>query len=142
LAQEQIEMRVTVAPETPQFRADRSQVEQVLLNLILNAADAMREGGILRLNAAAEFLDDVPCVMLTIRDNGHGMSEHQVEHLFAPFLTHKQKGTGIGLAMVLKIVENHQGKVQVESKVGRGTTFRVYFPAESQPLSLIPPAKP
>jgi signal transduction histidine kinase len=69
------------------------------------------------------------------------MSEHQVEHLFAPFLTHKQKGTGIGLAMVLKIVENHQGKVLVESKVGRGTTFRVFFPAEAQPLSLVAAGK-
>ncbi|PTX99638.1 histidine kinase [Verrucomicrobia bacterium LW23] len=140
LAQEQIEMRVQVAPETPAFRADRSQVEQVLLNLILNGMEAMPGGGILRLSATPEFLDDVPCVMLSIRDNGHGMTERQVEHLFAPFLTTKQKGTGIGLAMVLKIVENHQGKVLVDSRPGRGTVFRVYFPAETQPLSLVPPA--
>ena len=63
-----------------------------------------------------------------MRDNGQGMSANQVANLFAPFLTYKESGTGIGLAIVKKIMENHQSKLQVESKVGQGTKFRLFFP--------------
>ena len=117
-----------MADDLPPFRADRAQVEQVLLNLILNAADAMPNGGHLRLSATLEDLDGEPCVALIIRDNGQGMSPEQIENLFAPFLTYKDSGTGIGLAIVKKIMENHQSKVQVESKVGQGTKFKLLFP--------------
>ena len=62
-----------------------------------------------------------------MRDNGQGMSPEQVANLFAPFLTYKESGTGIGLAIVKKIMENHQSKLQVESKIGQGTRFRLFF---------------
>ena len=128
LQQQGIEVRSTVADELPPFRADRPQVEQVLLNLILNAADAMPTGGTLRLSAAPEEFDGRHHIALSVRDNGQGMSPDQIENLFAPFLTYKESGTGIGLAIVKKIMENHSGKVQVESKVGQGTKFKLLFP--------------
>jgi signal transduction histidine kinase len=128
LQQQGIDMRSTVAAHLPPFRADRAQVEQVLLNLILNAAEAMPKGGVLRLGAGREEVEGVPHLAVAIRDNGMGMSVRQMENLFAPFLTYKDSGTGIGLAIVKKIMENHQGKVQVESKSGHGTKFKLLFP--------------
>jgi len=128
LQQQGVDVRSSVAEELPAFRADRPQVEQVLLNLILNAADAMPNGGTLRLSAAPEEFDGKPHIAIGVRDNGQGMSQDQIDNLFAPFLTYKESGTGIGLAIVKKIIENHQGKVQVESKLGQGTKFKLLFP--------------
>ena len=65
---------------------------------------------------------------ISVRDNGQGMTQDQLDNLFAPFLTYKESGTGIGLAIVKKIMENHSGKVQVESKLGQGTRFKLLFP--------------
>jgi signal transduction histidine kinase len=134
LQQQAIETRLSVAEGLPSFRADRSQVEQVLLNLILNACEAMPRGGTLRLGATVEDYEGAPYLVLSLRDNGKGMSPAQMERLFAPFLTDKETGTGIGLAIVRKIMENHQGKVQVESKLGHGTKFRLLFPLEDGAL--------
>jgi len=128
LQQQGIEVRSSVAEGLPPFRADRAQVEQVLLNLILNASEAMPQGGILRLGAAQEDLEGVPHIALSVRDNGQGMSPDQIANLFAPFLTYKESGTGIGLAIVKKIMENHQSKVQIDSKLGQGTKFKLFFP--------------
>lgn len=128
LQQQGIDVRSSVASDLPPFRADRPQVEQVLLNLILNAADAMPKGGVLRLSAALEDFEGEPHLVIGVRDNGEGMSSDQISKLFAPFLTDKVSGTGIGLAIVKKIMENHQGKVQVESKIGQGTKFKLLFP--------------
>jgi signal transduction histidine kinase len=128
LLQQGIDVRSTAADDLPLFRADREQVEQVLLNLILNAAQAMPKGGSLRLSASVEEFEGEPHMALAVRDNGEGMSPEQIESLFAPFLTTKDSGTGIGLAIVKKIMENHQSKVQVESKLGQGTKFKLLFP--------------
>jgi len=128
LYQQGIEIRNSVTGDLPPFRADRAQVEQVLLNLILNAADAMPKGGILRLGAAREDYEGAPHIALSVRDNGQGMSPEQIDNLFAPFLTYKESGTGIGLAIVKKIMENHQSKMQVDSKLGQGTRFKLFFP--------------
>ena len=128
LQQAGIDVRSSAPAELPLFRADREQVEQVLLNLILNAAQAMPEGGTLRLSATVEEFEGEPHIALAVRDNGAGMSPAQIDNLFAPFLTTKDTGTGIGLAIVKKIMENHQSKVQVESKLGQGTKFKLLFP--------------
>jgi signal transduction histidine kinase len=128
LQQQGIDVRSSVADDLPLFRADREQIEQVLLNLILNAAEAMPQGGNLRLSATVEEFEGEPQLALAVRDNGQGMSADQIDNLFAPFLTYKESGTGIGLAIVKKIMENHQGKVQVESKVGQGSKFKLLFP--------------
>jgi len=128
LLRQGVDVRSSVSGVLPPFRADRAQIEQVLLNLILNAAEAMPKGGILRLSAARDMLDAKAHIVISVRDNGQGMSQEQVENLFAPFLTYKESGTGIGLAIVKKIMENHQAKLEVESKVGQGTRFTLYFP--------------
>jgi signal transduction histidine kinase len=128
LQQQGIDVRSTVPEDLPLLRADREQIEQVLLNLILNAADAMPEGGTLRLSAAVEEAEGESYLVLAVRDNGQGMTPEQVENLFAPFLTYKDSGTGIGLAIVKKIMENHQGKVEVESRVDQGSKFKLLFP--------------
>jgi signal transduction histidine kinase len=128
LQRQGIDIRSSVAGDLPPFRADRPQVEQVLLNLILNAAEAMPKGGSLRLSAGRELLDGAPHIVISVRDNGAGMSPEQMDKLFAPFLTYKESGTGIGLAIVKKIMENHQSKLEVESKLGQGTRFKLFFP--------------
>jgi signal transduction histidine kinase len=128
LLQQGIEVRSSFADDLPPLRCDREQIEQVLLNLILNAADAMPKGGTLRLTATMEEHDDEPHLVLAVRDNGEGMSPVQIANLFAPFLTYKDSGTGIGLAIVKKIMENHQAKVEVESRLGLGTKFKLLFP--------------
>jgi signal transduction histidine kinase len=128
LREHKIDMRVQLAPGTPAFRADRAQIEQALLNLVLNATDAMPQGGQLRLSAFRETREGLDYIQLAVRDSGQGMTREQTDKIFAPFLTYKQSGTGIGLALVLKIVENHQGRMEVDSKPGRGTTFRLLFP--------------
>ena len=87
-----------------------------------------RRAELLRLSAVPEEFDGKPHLAISVRDNGQGMSAEQLANLFAPFLTYKESGTGIGLAIVKKIMENHQGKVQVESKVGQGTRFKLLFP--------------
>jgi len=134
LQQQGIEVRSSVPEGLPPFRADRAQIEQVLLNLILNGSEAMPKGGMLRLSAALESLEGRLHLALSIRDTGQGMSQDQIDNLFAPFLTYKESGTGIGLAIVKKIMENHQSKVEIESKVGQGTRFKLLFPV-SDPLA-------
>jgi signal transduction histidine kinase len=133
LQQQGIDVRSSVPDDLPLFRVDREQVEQVLLNLILNAAQAMPEGGTLRLSASVEEFEGESYLVLAVRDNGQGMSQEQVDNLFAPFLTTKDTGTGIGLAIVKKIMENHQSKVEIESKVGQGTKFKLLFPMTAEP---------
>ncbi len=128
LQQQGIEVRSTVPDDLPLLSADHEQIEQVLLNLILNAADAMPKGGTLRLSAGVEEVAGEHFLVLAVRDNGQGMTPDQLANLFAPFLTYKDSGTGIGLAIVKKIMENHQGKVEVESRIGQGTKFTLLFP--------------
>jgi signal transduction histidine kinase len=128
LQQQGIDVRSSVPDNLPLLHADHEQIEQVLLNLILNAADAMPEGGTLRLSAGVEEIEGEHFLVLAVRDNGQGMTPEQLANLFAPFLTYKDSGTGIGLAIVKKIMENHQGKVEVESRIGQGTKFTLLFP--------------
>lgn len=127
--------------------ADKSSLEQVLLNLCLNARDAMKDGGVLRINladaevsaeTAAAHLEVQPgkFVCWSVSDTGSGMSAETMERLFEPFFTTKDvgQGTGLGLATVRGMVEQHHGWVEAETRVGEGSTFRVYLPAVAQPL--------
>ncbi len=128
LSAQEVKTKISIPLALPEWKADRAQVEQALLNLVLNAADAMLEGGTLTLGAISEEMEGIRYVTLSIRDTGHGMPADQVEKLFTSFLSSKQGGTGIGLAIVRKIMESHRGKIQVTSKVGKGTEFRLLFP--------------
>jgi signal transduction histidine kinase len=109
----------------PRVRADRGQIEQVCLNLILNATDAMPNGGTLTVGTALHSSSEV---QLTFTDTGLGMEPEKQKELFEPFLTTKTHGTGLGLAIVGKILEAHHGKIDVESKPKKGTTFRIRLP--------------
>ena len=135
------------------FRADRAQLEQALLNLTVNARDAMPQGGRLVVGVARRDAATAPagaslpaerCVALCIRDTGEGMDAETLAHVFEPFFTTKPRGagTGLGLAMVYGFVKQSGGAVQVTSRVGEGTCFELQFPACDAPAPTVsaPPA--
>jgi two-component system cell cycle sensor histidine kinase/response regulator CckA len=130
---ENIRLITELDPELGLLEADRGRMEQVLLNLVVNAREAMPDGGSLRIatrNAAAgrSPLGERPGVLLEIADSGLGMDAHTQSRMFEPFFTTKPDGTGLGLATVWEIVQGSGGHIAVESGPGRGTTFRLCFP--------------
>jgi len=137
-----IEIRMDLAEDLAEINADPAQIEQVLMNLAVNARDAMSERGKLTLETRNITLDEEYCrvhvgvtpgeyVLLQVSDTGHGMSRATIEHIFEPFYTTKElgRGTGLGLAIVYGIVQQHDGHITCTSEVGTGTTFRVYLPS-------------
>jgi len=138
---EDIELIASLHPSLLAVKVDPGQMEQVLMNLAVNARDAMPQGGTLRMETSnlevnAEMARDIELaagryVMLRVSDSGHGMDARTMSHIFEPFFTTKPmgKGTGLGLATVYGIVKQSGGSIQVKSEVGQGTTFRIYFPA-------------
>lgn len=126
---EGIRLSTSYAEDLPAIRFDRSQIEQILLNLAANARDAMPEGGVLDMTTTLAPANG--CVVWTLTDNGIGMSEATLARVFEPFFTTKEagKGTGLGLAMVSSSVEQNGGRIEVTSELGRGTTFKLYLPA-------------
>jgi two-component system, cell cycle sensor histidine kinase and response regulator CckA len=143
-----VELCAELDSSTGAIKADPGQVEQVIMNLVVNARDAMPTGGRLTIETRnvtigkAVHLDAVGVapgsyVLLVVRDNGHGMDAETQSHLFEPFFTTKEKGkgTGLGLTTVYGIVKQNGGSITVESAPGRGTSFRVYFPRVEQEVS-------
>ena len=135
---EDIELRIVTPPDRDAVMVDAGQVEQVVMNLVVNARDAMRGGGVLTLETShcvvAERkvgLDAGTYNMLAITDTGSGIDDATKAHLFEPFFTTKDlgKGTGLGLSTVMGIVQQSGGHLTVDSEVGHGATFRVYLPA-------------
>lgn len=137
-----IEIELRLAGGLKNINADPAQIEQILMNLAINSRDAMPEGGRLVIATEEVALDEAFCknhleakpgeyVQLTVSDTGHGMDQETIKHILDPFFTTKGvgKGTGLGLAMVYGIVKNHHGYIRCESEPGKGTTFRIYFPA-------------
>jgi two-component system cell cycle sensor histidine kinase/response regulator CckA len=142
LIPETIELEFIAASEIGRVKADPSQVQQVLMNLIINARDAMPNGGRLVIETGTAELDGVDLpqgsqtppgsyVMIAVSDNGCGMSAETKSHIFEPFFTTKEqgKGTGLGLAIVFGIVKQSGGQIFVQSELDMGTTFKVYFPS-------------
>lgn len=119
-----IQLTLDVPAATPAVALDRDQMEQVYFNLVKNALEAMRDGG--RMAIAIGSDDDN--VTVTFRDDGAGMTDEQLAHLFEPYRTTKEKGTGLGLMVTERIVRDHGGTIAAESAVGEGTVFTVSLP--------------
>ncbi|NTW67174.1 MAG: DUF3365 domain-containing protein [Nitrospirae bacterium] len=141
LIREDIELRTELTHRSTMVMADSIQVEQMLMNLVTNARDAMPRGGRLTITSAVVDLDAEfvaahqygkpgPYVRITVADTGDGMDERTRERIFEPFFTTKEmgKGTGLGLATVYGIIKQHRGFIDVESAPGAGTSFHLYFP--------------
>jgi two-component system, cell cycle sensor histidine kinase and response regulator CckA len=155
---EQIDLRFDGKTGLPSVDADVGMLEQVLMNLVVNARDAMPNGGRITISTAlAEWSDaDVPqnpdrrrgrYLCLSVADTGTGIDAETMKHMYEPFFTTKAegKGTGLGLATVHGIIAQHKGWVEVQSQVGQGTTFRIYLPTSSTPVTTtvsVAPAKP
>jgi signal transduction histidine kinase len=116
-------------PGLPEVEHDSDQIHQVLLNLLLNAAQAIDNTGSIRVSIDAE--DD--CAVVTVTDTGRGMTEHQLAQIFRPFYTTRSNGTGLGLSLVRRIVDDHHGQIDVASQPGNGSTFRVMLPIVCAP---------
>lgn len=125
-----IELKQEFDPGIPRIILDPSQLQQVILNLIINAAEAMEEGG--ELNIKTHHLPSDHAVGISVSDTGYGIPEEHMEKLFDPFFTTKEvgHGTGLGLAISYGIVREHGGSIDVNSDVGKGTTFTVYLPLQ------------
>jgi CheY-like chemotaxis protein len=154
---EYVDLETNLSPNLHRVVADPGQMEQVVMNLILNARDAMPSGGRIRIETANGEIGEAvgrehgirpgPCVMLSISDNGHGIDSEAMAHIFEPFFTTKEKGkgTGLGLSTVHRIVKESGGDIWVHSVPEEGATFTICLPRAAQPsghLDASAPPKP
>jgi signal transduction histidine kinase len=117
----------------PPARMDASQLQQVLVNLVKNAMQAMTKGGVLTLRTGT----GTDGIWVSVADTGGGIPQDQINRIFEPFFTTKKKGSGLGLMIVQRIVRAHNGRIELESHVGRGTTFRVWLPLDQPSTRLL-----
>jgi two-component system, sporulation sensor kinase E len=122
-----------LAPAVPRILLDRAQLKQAFYNIIKNALQAMRSGGILRIRTEANPTH----VIISFIDSGHGIAPEEIGRLFEPYFTTKESGTGLGLMIVQRIVREHGGTIEVESDKDRGTTFRVKLPIHEKRTRLL-----
>ncbi len=155
LVGERVRIRVSHAPDLPAIRADKRQLEQVLMNLVVNARDAMPEGGTIRIETEARHLAEdrqrdrapVPAgdySVISVTDTGVGIPPEWLDKIFEPFFTTKRvgEGTGLGLSTVYGIVKQSGGYVFVQSEPGQGTTFEIWFPVyRPEPETTLPPTR-
>lgn len=127
-----IELVRDFADELPSISLDGNQISQVFMNILLNAVQAMPEGGTLTLKT--EQVDSL-WILVSFQDSGEGISTEDLERIFDPFFTTKEIGTGLGLSVSYGIIENHGGKIEADSKIGEGTLFSIYLPLEEKTLN-------
>jgi nitrogen-specific signal transduction histidine kinase/CheY-like chemotaxis protein len=142
-----IEIELKLAEHLKMVSADAGQCEQVLMNLSINAVNAMDKSGKLTFVTENVVLDpDHPQILLnrssleylrlTVSDTGHGMSQKTLNRIYEPFFTTNEKGSGLGLSIVYSIIKDHEGFIECESEVGKGTNFRIYFPVLNSNVEL------
>jgi two-component system, cell cycle sensor histidine kinase and response regulator CckA len=152
---EDVDLDMHLEPELGAVKVDPSQIEQVIMNLAVNARHAMPEGGKLTISTSSVELDENfvrthfgsrggPFVRLQITDSGHGMDKQTMSHMFEPFFTTKEKGkgTGLGLSTVYGIIKQSGGHITVDSAPGMGASFRIYLPRIDEAITEAPPIKP
>jgi two-component system, cell cycle sensor histidine kinase and response regulator CckA len=150
---EDIAVQTSLCPDLGMVRADQGQIEQVIMNLAVNARDAMPEGGTLRVETANVEFDQTyvrqhagaklgQYIMLAVIDSGSGIDAETLAHIFEPFFTTKEvgKGTGLGLATVYGVVKQSDGYIWVETKPGQGAAFQIFLPRFAEPAPAIPAA--
>jgi signal transduction histidine kinase len=135
-----LNVKEALAGRLPLSPMDAAQIKQVLVNLIKNAMQAMTRGGTLTVQTGSGS----DSVWISIGDTGRGIPPEQINHIFEPFYTTKKKGTGLGLMIVQRIVQQHGGRIELESNVGQGTTFRIHLPSHERKPRLLQdvPAEP
>ena len=132
--QQETEIRLRISPDLPSITGDRKQLEEVILNLMVNALEAMSRGGALRIAAETDTLPrggaHHPSVRIDIEDTGPGIPEASTARIFDPFFTTKATGTGLGLSIVFSTIRRHGGEIKFRSRLGEGTSFSVFIPIE------------
>jgi len=154
LVREDIELVITLTPGIGNVKADPGQIDQVIMNLVVNARDAMPNGGKIVIETADADLDEFYCqnhpsvrpgryVMMSVSDTGVGMDVETQARIFEPFFTTKEqgKGTGLGLATVYGIVKQSDGYIWVYSQVNMGTIFKIYFPRSEEATEIVEPSR-
>jgi PAS domain S-box-containing protein len=136
LYKQKVSIEKKIDSDLPRMQADSQQLGQVLVNLYLNAIDAMPEGGKLRVEAEIAKPDGAePIILITVADTGIGIDEMDREKIFQPFFTaKKRRGMGLGLPICQRIIKNHGGRIEVESQLGTGTTFKIYLPFQRRSI--------
>jgi two-component system sensor histidine kinase PilS (NtrC family) len=127
-----IEIRCDLAPRLA-VTGDSQRLRQVFWNLLINAAQAIRDGGAIGVSAAPDSDDLSDDIVIRISDTGTGIAKEHLENIFDPFFTTKTDGTGLGLAIVYRIMEDHGGSIDVKSEQGKGTIVTLRLPSEEQP---------
>jgi two-component system, sporulation sensor kinase E len=133
IANRGLHVRTRFARQLPATPIDPTQIQQVLVNLIKNALQAMTKGGTLTLQTG----EGADGVWISVADTGGGIPQEQINRIFEPFYTTKKKGSGLGLMIVQRIVRAHGGRIELESQVGRGTTFRIWLPLHERKPRLL-----
>jgi len=134
LGNRSLNVRTKLARRLPAAPLDATQLQQVLVNLIKNAMQAMTRGGTLTLQTG----EGADGVWVSVADTGGGIPQEQINRIFEPFFTTKKRGSGLGLMIVQRIVRAHGGRIELESQAGRGTTFRVWLPRHERQPRLLP----
>lgn len=128
-----LEVKQKLARRLPKAAMDAGQMKQALVNLVKNAMQAMTKGGVLTLSTGTSGEG----VWVSVTDTGGGIAQKKINHIFEPFFTTKKKGSGLGLMIVQRIVREHGGRIEVESNVGTGTSFRIWFPLHERQSRLL-----
>lgn len=123
-----IRIETALAPDLPEVEHDSDQIHQVVLNLLLNAVQAIEGNGYVSVSVSAQD----GCAIINVTDTGRGMTEQQLSQIFRPFYTTKSTGTGLGLSLVRRIIDEHNGQINVTSEPGKGSTFEVQIPFARQ----------